>query len=185
LCIAAMAAGGSGSVTSPMPQRIRRLAASGFASQKHAAFHAPADFGKKVAGFEFQIIVVEKCHMRLAPKIFERRGHLPHQPVGFRLVAEMLRQREFLPVARADFQVIICRMSHGRADFRREIRHVSRFDHVLFFELEPGQFQFLPVRPQSRHGCGEARGSKKSASANRQRRRRAAKAAARECKSKR
>ena len=33
LCSAAMAAGGSGSVTSPMPQRMTRLAAAGFASQ--------------------------------------------------------------------------------------------------------------------------------------------------------
>ncbi len=33
LCIAVMTAAGSGSVTSPMPQRMRRPAAAGFASQ--------------------------------------------------------------------------------------------------------------------------------------------------------
>ena len=36
------------------------LGGVGIRVAKH--FHAPADFGKQITGFEFQIIVVEQCH---------------------------------------------------------------------------------------------------------------------------
>ena len=34
----------------------------GFRIRVAKRLHAPADFGKQIAGFEFEIIVVEKCH---------------------------------------------------------------------------------------------------------------------------
>jgi hypothetical protein len=41
---------------------------SGFWIRVTKSLHAPADFGKKVAGFEFQKIVVEKCHILTTDK---------------------------------------------------------------------------------------------------------------------
>ena len=51
-----MTAGGSGSVTSPMPQRISRLGRVGIRVAKLA--HPPRDLGKEIAGLKLEIIVV-------------------------------------------------------------------------------------------------------------------------------
>ena len=57
---ASMTAGGSGSVTSPMPMRM--ICASGCAAAK--AFTRAIDLGKEVAGLELEIIVVDADHGR-------------------------------------------------------------------------------------------------------------------------
>ena len=88
---------------------------------------------------------------------FSVGDHLPYQPVGFGLVAEMFCHRKFPPVAGADFQIVIRRVPDIRPDLRRDVRHVRRFHREPFVEAEPGRFNFYLPPLQSQPGCGETK----------------------------
>jgi len=53
-------AAGRGSVTSPIPHRMMLFAGTGIL--RRVGVYSSRNFRKKIAGFEFKIMIVEECH---------------------------------------------------------------------------------------------------------------------------
>ena len=88
---------------------------------------------------------------------FQRRDHLPDEPVGLGLAVQIFCEHEFLSVARLNFQIMVNRMAGGRADIGGDAFDFTRLGGAVPFGRPATPFEPSRLLNSRSRGCAGTR----------------------------